>query len=161
MGSILKFERRNAPAAEPVAGTCIRKANALWLGTTRAGSGTISIAGAVGDEKPLSFAAYFESGQRSDPEELLAAAHVGCFVMNLATSLRAAGYQPTELDAQAVLTLEPDENGQSISCSELTVRARVPGVSKAEFDAIAWYAVHAGTISKALRSQITLDARLM
>lgn len=161
MGSILKFERGDGRAAEPVAGSLIRKANAVWLGTTRAGSGTISIGGAAPDEKPFTFATYFESGQRSDPEELLAAAHVGCFVMNLAVSLRAAGYKATELIAEAVLTLEPDGPGQRVSCSELTVRARVPGITKAEFDAIAWYAVHAGTISKALRSQITLDARLM
>jgi osmotically inducible protein OsmC len=161
MGSILKFERGDGRAAEPVAGRLIRKANAVWLGTTRAGSGTISIGGAVPDEKPFTFATYFESGQRSDPEELLAAAHVGCFVMNLAVSLRAAGYKATELIAEAVLILEPDGPGQRVSCSKLTVRARVPGITKAEFDAIAWYAVHAGTISKALRSQITLDARLM
>jgi lipoyl-dependent peroxiredoxin len=161
MSSVMEFARSNDHDGEPVARTVIRKANAVWLGTTRAGSGTISVGGAAPDEKPFTFATYFESGQRSDPEELLAAAHVGCFIMNLAVSLRAAGYKATELSAEVVLTLEPDGSGQRISCSALTVRARIPGVSKAEFDAIAWYAVHAGTISKALRSPITLDAKLI
>ena len=161
MGSVVKFQRGNGHDAEPVARTVIRKANAVWLGTTHSGSGTISIGGAAADEKPFTFATYFESGQRSDPEELLAAAHVSCFVMNLAVSLRTAGYKATELRADAVLTLEPDGPGHRIICSALSVRARVPGVSKAEFDAIAWYAVHAGTISKVLRAQITLDAKLI
>ena len=161
MGSVVKFARSNGHDAQPLERTVIRKANAVWLGTTRTGSGTISIGCAATDERPFTFATYFESGQRSDPEELLAAAHVGCFIMNLGVSLRTAGYKVTELSAEAVLTLEPDGPGQRISCSALTVRARVPGVTKAEFDAIAWYAVHAGTISKALRSQITLDAQLI
>jgi osmotically inducible protein OsmC len=161
MGSVVKFNRGNGHDSEPVARTVIRKANAVWRGTTRAGSGTISIGGAAPDEKPFTFATYFESGQRSDPEELLAAAHVGCFIVNMAVSLRAAGYKATELTAEAVLTLEPDGPGQRISCSGLSVRARVPGITKAEFDAIAWYAVHAGTISKTLRTQITLDAKLI
>jgi len=161
MGSIVKFARSNGHDAEPVARTVIRKANAVWLGTARACSGTISIGSAAPVEKPFTFATYFESGQRSDPEELLAAAHVGCFIMNLAVLLRTAGYKATDLSAEAVLTLEPDGPGQRISCSALTVRARVPGITKAEFDAIAWYAVHAGTISKVLRAQITLDAKLI
>lgn len=161
MGSVVKFDRGNGHHAEPVARTVIRKANAVWLGNARACSGTISIGHAAPDDKPFTFATYFESGQRSDPEELLAAAHVGCFVMNLAVSLRAAGYTATELSAEAVLTFEPDGPGRRISCSALSVRARVPGVTKSEFDAIAWYAVHAGTISKALRSQIMLDAKLI
>ena len=161
MGSVVKFERSNGHAAEPIARTLIRKANAVWLGTTRAGSGTISIGGATPDEKPFTFATYFESGQRSNPEELLAAAHAGCFILNLAVGLRAAGYTATELSVDSVLTLEPDGPGHRISCSALTLRARVPGVTKAEFEAIAWYAVPAGPVSKALRAQITLDAKLI
>jgi osmotically inducible protein OsmC len=161
MGSIVKFERSNGHAAEPIARTVIRKANAMWLGTTRAGSGTISIGGAAAGEKPFTFATYFESGQQSDPAELLAAAHAGCFIMNLAVALRAAGYSATDLSAEAVITLEPDGPGHRVSHSALTVRARVPSVTKAEFEAIAWYAVHSGPISKALRVQITLDAKLI
>ena len=161
MGSIVKFERSNGHAAESIARTVIRKANAVWLGTARAGSGTISIGGAAAGEKPLTFASYFESGQRSEPTELLAAAHAGCFIMNLAAALRAAGCAATELSAEAVITLEPDGPGHRVSHSALTVRARVPRITQAEFEAIAWYAVHTGPISKALRAQITLDAKLI
>jgi osmotically inducible protein OsmC len=161
MDSIVKFERSNGHAAEPIARTVIRKANAAWLGTTRAGSGTVSIGCAAPDEKPFTFATYFESGRRSDPAGLLAAAHAGCFIMNLAVALRAAGYTASELSAEAVVTLEPDGANHRVSRSALTVRARAPSVTQAEFEAIAWYAVHSGPISKALRAQITLDAKLI
>lgn len=161
MGSVVKFERGNGHDAEPVARTVSRKANAVWLGATRAGSGTISVGCAAPDEKPFTFATYFESGQRSDPAELLAAAHAGCFIMNLAVALRAAGYTATELSAEAVITLEPEGPGHRVSRSALTVRARAPSVTQAEFEAIACYAVHTGPISKALRAQITLDAKLI
>ena len=161
MGTIVQFGRSNGHAAESIARTLVRKANAVWLGTTRAGSGTISTGGAAADEKPFTFATYFESGQRSDPTELLAAAHAGCFIMNLAVALRTAGYTATDLSAEAVITLEPDGPDHRVSRSALTVRARVPGVAQAEFEAIGWYAVHRGPISKALRAQITLDAKLI
>ena len=118
MGSIGKLERGNGRAAESIAHTVIRKANPVWLGTTRAGSGLISIGTAVSDDKAVMFATYLESGRRSEPEELRDPAHVGCVVRNGAVSLRAAGYKSSALSAR-MLTLEADRVRLSRATSTL------------------------------------------
>ena len=102
----------------------IRKAKAVWHGTGRAGSGNLSTDSGVLAETPYSFKTRFENEKGTNPEELIAAAHAGCFTMALAFGLQAGGYTPTELTTEAAVTLEPEGQGFRISRSALTLRAR-------------------------------------
>jgi lipoyl-dependent peroxiredoxin len=97
----------------------------------------------------------------SSPEALLAAAHAECYARTLAFSLQAAGYVPTELSTEATVTREPDGPGYRISCSALILRAKVPNLSRETFETMAWHAVNNCPISKVLRAQIRLDAKLL
>ena len=92
---------------------------------------------------------------------MLAAAHAGCFTAALTFSLQAAGYTRTELSTEAVITQEPEGPGFRISCSALTLRSKVPNLTRATFDTMAWHAVNNCPISKVLRTQIRLDAKLL
>ncbi len=105
--------------------------------------------------------ARLSSGNSTNPEELLAAAHASCFTRSLARVLQAAGYTPAELSTKGVVTLEPDDGGVRVTVAALTVRAKVPNLSKAAFEAFAWQAEECSAISNALGAQITLDAALM
>jgi lipoyl-dependent peroxiredoxin len=100
----------------------IRKAKAVWHGTGRAGSGQLTSDSGVLDATPYSFKTRFESEKGTNPEELIAAAHAGCFTMALAFGLQAAGFNPTELSTEAAVTLDPDGQGFKISKSALTLR---------------------------------------
>ena len=101
----------------------IRKAKAFWRGTGRAGNGDISTDSGVLANTPYSFRTRFEGEKGTNPEELIAAAHAGCFTMALAFQLQGAGYTPTELSTEAAVTLEPEGQGFRISRSALTLRA--------------------------------------
>jgi osmotically inducible protein OsmC len=109
----------------------IRKAKAVWRGTGRAGTGHLSTDSGVLAETPYSFKTRFENEKGTNPEELIAAAHAGCFTMALAFGLQAGGYTPTELTTEAAVTLEPEGQGFRISRSALTLRAQVPNVDEA------------------------------
>src|ERR1700693_2649138 len=111
----------------------IRKAKAVWHGSGRAGSGTLSTDSGVLAETPYSFRTRFENEKGTNPEELIAAAHAGCFTMALAFQLEGAGYTPTELNTEAAVTLDPDGQGFKISRSALTLRALVPNLDEAAF----------------------------
>ena len=102
----------------------IRKAKAVWRGTGRDGSGNLSTDSGVLAATPYSFRTRFENEKGTNPEELIAAAHAGCFTMALAFQLQAAGYTPTELNTEAAVTLEPEGQGFRISRSALTLRAQ-------------------------------------
>src|SRR3981189_2642732 len=104
----------------------IRKAKAVWRGTARDGSGALSTDSGVLAETPYSFKTRFDSEKGTNPEELIAAAHAGCFTMALAFRLQRAGCTPTELSTEAVVTLDQDKEGFRISRSALTLRASVP-----------------------------------
>src|SRR6202021_3740149 len=104
----------------------IRKAKAVWRGTGRAGSGNLSTDSGVLADTPYSFSTRFESEKGTNPEELIAAAHAGCFTMALAFRLQAAGYTPTELHTEAAVSLEPEGQGFSVKRSALSLRASVP-----------------------------------
>ena len=93
----------------------IRKAKAIWRGTGRAGTGHLSTESGVLAETPYSFKTRFENEKGTNPEELIAAAHAGCFTMALAFGLQAGGYTPTELTTEAAVTLEPEGQGFRIS----------------------------------------------
>ena len=138
----------------------IRKAKAVWRGTGRDGEGDLSTDSGVLHETPYSYKTRFESGNGTNPEELLAAAHAGCFTMAVAFGLQLAGYTPTQLVTEAAVTLEPDGAGFRISRSALTLTAVVPGLDKAKFDELAAGAEKNCPVSRVLNAEITLDATL-
>jgi osmotically inducible protein OsmC len=139
----------------------IRKAKAVWRGTGRAGNGDISTESGVLAQSPYSFRTRFENEKGTNPEELIAAAHAGCFTMALAFALQGAGYTPDELATEAAVTLEPEGKGFRISRSALTLRARVPKLDAATFEKLAHEAEQNCPVSKVLRAEITLDATLV
>ena len=137
-----------------------RNGSAVWRGGLKDGKGTVSTGSGVLKETPYSFTSRFESGTGTNPEELIAAAHAGCFTMALAFQLQTAGYTPSELVTEAAVTLEPDGSGFRISRSALTLTADVPGLDKATFDQLAAGAEKNCPVSKVLNAEITLDATL-
>ena len=138
----------------------IRKARAVWRGTGRAGSGSLSTDSGVLADTPYSFKTRFESEKGTNPEELIAAAHAGCFTMALAFQLQAAGFTPSELATEAAVTLEQEGQGFRISRSALTLRAVVPNLDQAAFARFAGEAEKNCPVSKVLNATITLDATL-
>src|SRR5208282_1366931 len=110
---------------------------------------------------PYSFRTRFENEKGTNPEELVAAAHAGCFTMALAFGLQAAGFTPTELTTEAAVTLEQEGQGFRISQSALTLRAQVPNLDQAAFARIAGDAEKNCPVSKVLNAAITLDANLI
>ena len=139
----------------------IRKAKAVWRGTGRDGNGDLSTDSQTLSRTPYSYKTRFENEKGTNPEELIAAAHAGCFTMALAFALQSAGFNPTELATEAAVTLEPDgAQGFKISRSALTLRAQIPGISADKFSGLARAAEQNCPVSKVLRAEITLDARL-
>jgi osmotically inducible protein OsmC len=138
----------------------IRKAKAIWHGTGRAGNGTLSTDSGVLDNTPYSFKTRFENEKGTNPEELIAAAHAGCFTMALAFQLQGAGFTPTELSTEAAVSLEPEGQGFRIKHSALTLRATVPNLDEATFNRLAGEAEKNCPVSKVLNAEITLDAKL-
>lgn len=138
----------------------IRKAKAVWRGTGRAGSGDLSTDSEALSKTPYSFKTRFENEKGTNPEELIAAAHAGCFTMALAFQLQAAGFTPTELSTEAAVSLDPDGPGFKISRSALTLRASVPNLDQATFARLAKDAEQNCPVSKVLKAEISLDAKL-
>jgi len=132
----------------------------VWRGTGRDGSGGLSTDSGVLAETPYSFKTRFDSEKGTNPEELIAAAHAGCFTMALAFRLQRAGYTPTELSTEAAVTLEQDDAGFRISRSALTLRAQVPNLDDDAFARMASDAEKNCPVSKILKTEITLDAKL-
>ena len=132
-----------------------RKGNAVWQGDLMAGKGTVQV-GAGRIELPYSFSSRFESGVGSNPEELIAAAHSGCFSMKLAFVLNAAGFTADHIETTCTVTLEAG----AITESRLVVQARVPGMEQARFAECAEDAKANCPVSKVLNAAITLEAIL-
>ena len=139
----------------------IRKAKAVWHGTGRAGGSSLSTDSGILAQTPYSFRTRFENEKGTNPEELIAAAHAGCFTMALAFGLQAAGFTPTELNTEAAVTLEPEGQDFRISKSVLTLRAQVPNLDEAQFTRLAGDAEKNCPVSKVLNATITLDAKLI
>jgi osmotically inducible protein OsmC len=139
----------------------IRKAKAIWRGTGRAGDGNLTTDSGVLDNTPYSFRTRFENEKGTNPEELIAAAHAGCFTMALAFQLQGAGFTPTELATDAAVSLDPEGQGFRISRSALTLRANVPNLDQATFFRLAGEAEKNCPVSKVLNAAITLDAKLV
>jgi lipoyl-dependent peroxiredoxin len=139
----------------------IRKAKAVWRGTGRTGGGKLSTESGVLVETPYSFRTRFENEKGTNPEELIAAAHAGCFSMTLAFVMEGAGCTPTELNVEAAVTIEPEGQGFRISHSALTLRAKVPGLDEVAFARMVGDAEKNCPVSKVLNAAITLDAKLI
>ena len=137
-----------------------RSASAMWNGDLKSGNGTISTDSGVLSNTQYSFSTRFENAAGTNPEELIAAAHAGCFTMALAFGLQLAGFTPDELSTEAAITLEPEGKGFKISKSALTLRAKVPNLDDAGFAKIAGEAEKNCPVSKVLNAAITLDAKL-
>jgi lipoyl-dependent peroxiredoxin len=138
----------------------IRKANAVWRGTGRDGAGDLTTGSGVLNGTAYSYKTRFEDEPGTNPEELLAAAHAGCFTMALAFALQQAGLTPLELKTEAAVSLDPADGGFKISKSALTLRAKIPGLDDAKFQELAKGAEQNCPISKVLNAEITLDAKL-
>lgn len=138
----------------------IRKANAVWNGGGKDGSGRLTSASGVLADTAYGFKTRFENEPGTNPEELIAAAHAGCFSMALAFGLQAAGFTAEEIRTEAAVSLEPDGQGFRITRSALVLRARIPGIEEAQFRAIAEGAEKNCPVSKVLNAEITLDAAL-
>ena len=138
----------------------IRKANAVWRGTGRDGAGDLTTASGVLNGTAYSYKTRFEDEPGTNPEELIAAAHAGCFTMALAFALQQAGITPLELSTEAAVSLDPDGAGFKISRSALTLRAKIPGLDDAKFQELAKGAEQNCPVSKVLNAEITLDAKL-
>jgi osmotically inducible protein OsmC len=137
-----------------------RTATAKWQGDLKSGKGSVSTASGVLSSTAYSFHSRFEDGQGTNPEELLAAAHAGCFTMALSNQLGKAGLKPENLETKCTITLEQKEGGFAITSSHLELRARVPGASKDAFDEAANAAKAGCPVSKLYHTTITLDAQL-
>ena len=140
-----------------------RKATAVWRGAGADGTGELTTTSGVLSNTPYSAAARFKNEDGTagtNPEELIAAAHAGCFNMALAFGLAGAGFPPEELSTDAVVTIEQEGVHWKVASSALTLRARVPGLDQAKFDEIAAVAKANCPISRVLNAEITLDATL-
>ena len=137
-----------------------RKANARWQGTAKEGSGTLTTQSGTLTDTPYSFVARFGDGKGTNPEELIAAAHAGCFTMALSFGLNNAGFTADAIDTEAQLTLDQVQGGFAITSIHLTTRARVPNIDAAKFNEVAASAKANCPVSKVLNATITLDASL-
>ena len=140
--------------------TIKRNASAHWTGTGKEGKGAITTQSGVLSDTPYSFSRRFGDEKGTNPEELIAAAHAGCFTMALALALSGAGKPPESLDTKADVSLEQVEGGWKIAAVALTLKAKVPGLTKDEFIKLAETAKANCPVSKVLNATITLDAVL-
>ncbi len=136
-----------------------RFATANWQGTGKEGKGILSSQSTVLNKTQYSFGSRFEEGVGTNPEELIAAAHAGCFSMKLSFNLTGAGFVPENIDTKCDITLDPAKG--EITLSHLTLSAKVPGISKEKFDELVADAKANCPISKLLNTTITLEATLV
>jgi len=137
-----------------------RKASAVWRGDLKTGEGTISTESGTLKEAQYSFGTRFENGVGTNPEELIAAAHAGCFSMAFSAELGKAGITPESIATTATITMEKTDAGFSVTQSHLDVTAKVPGQDKAKVLEIANAAKAGCPISRLLKANITMEAQL-
>ena len=135
----------------------IRTANAVWNGNLKEGNGTINVESGLFKDAPYNFSKRFENEKGTNPEELIAAAHAGCFAMKLSFALQAMNITADSLDVDAEVTLE---NG-SVTSSALRLRAKIPGITEQQFKEATEDAKLNCPISKLLKADISLDASLV
>lgn len=134
---------------------------AAWQGGLKDGKGAISTKSGALKDYPYGFAARFEGQPGTNPEELIGAAHAGCFTMALSLILGEAGFTADQMDTRAEITLVKQEGGFAITKSALTLRAKIPGIDDARFQELAGLAEKNCPVSKLLKCEITLDAALV
>jgi len=137
-----------------------RKASAIWKGGLKDGKGAVSSASGVLNNTPYSFSTRFENVPGTNPEELIAAAHAGCFSMALSGQLGAANLTASSIETSATLTMEKLDSGWTITAVHLDVVAQVPGADSAAFQKAAENAKAGCPVSKLLKANITMNARL-
>lgn len=137
-----------------------RKGSAVWRGGLKDGRGSVSTASGVLDDTQYSFSTRFEDGKGTNPEELIAAAHAGCFSMALSGQLGKAGLTAERIATTASVSLEKSDAGFSITAVHLDVRAKVPDADRSAFDQAAADAKAGCPVSRLLNATITMDAKL-
>lgn len=137
-----------------------RKASAVWKGGLKDGKGMVSSASGVLSNTPYSFTTRFENTPGTNPEELIAAAHAGCFSMALSAQLGAANLTPESINTSATLTMDKLDAGWTITAVHLDVTAKVPGASTEAFNKAAQDAKAGCPVSRVLNAKITMDAKL-
>ncbi|MBS0191842.1 MAG: OsmC family protein [Phycisphaerales bacterium] len=140
--------------------TIKRTAQAEWNGSIKEGSGSLSAPGGALKNTPYSFSSRFENANGTNPEELIAAAHAGCFTMALSFIMSNAGIKPSKLATTATLSMEQVDQGWQISAIHLDVSGYVPGIDAARFQQLAAEAKANCPVSKVLNAKITMDAKL-
>ncbi len=138
-----------------------RTGSAQWKGGLKDGRGAITTLSGALDAYPYGFASRFEGMKGTNPEELIGAAHAGCFTMALSMILGEAGFTADEMNTTAQVTLEQDTGGFSITTIALTLRAKIPNIDDAKFQEITAKAKAGCPVSKVLKANITLDAKLI
>ena len=138
-----------------------RNASAVWKGGLKNGKGMISTESGVLSDAQYSFTTRFEQGKGTNPEELIAAAHAGCFSMALSNELGNAGLTPESIRTTATVTLEKTDAGFAIPAVHLTLEAKVPGADRGTFAQLADRAKTGCPVSKLFKADITLDATLL
>ena len=136
------------------------KSNAVWKGDLKSGKGTLDTTSSALKGVPYTFQSRFEGADGTNPEELLAAAHAGCFSMALSMILGEAGHAPESIDTKATVTLDEDGDGFAIKTSHLDVTAVVPGISDEDFQDAAGKAKGGCPLSKVLNADVTMSASL-
>ena len=138
-----------------------RTASAVWQGSLKTGKGTLTAPGGALKNTEYSFGSRFESGAGTNPEELIAAAHAGCFAMALSAELGKAGFTPDRLEATAEVSLDNvPPAGWTVTASHLVLTAKIPGIDRAKFEEIAAAAKAGCPISRLLKAAITMTAKL-
>jgi len=139
-----------------------RTASAVWKGSLKTGKGALSVPGGALKNTEYSFGSRFESGAGTNPEELIAAAHSGCFAMALSAILGEAGITPDQLDVTAEVSLDNvPPAGWTVTKSHLVLKARIPGIDAAKFAELTAKAKAGCPISRLLKAEVTLDATLV
>ncbi len=137
-----------------------RKGSAVWRGGLKDGKGIVSTDSGVLANTQYSFSTRFEDGKGTNPEELIAAAHAGCFSMALSAQLGGAGITPEQIQTTATVSLDKTDGGFAITAIHLDVVAKIPGGDKQAFETAANNAKTGCPVSKVLNAPITMDARL-
>jgi len=137
-----------------------RSASAVWKGGLKDGKGSISTQSGVLENTQYSFSTRFEDGKGTNPEELIAAAHAGCFSMALSAQLNNAGKTAESIQTEAMVTLDKTEAGFTITAVHLKVRAKVPGATPPDFQQAAEAAKAGCPVSRVLKATITMEAKL-
>ena len=138
-----------------------RSAQAHWSGDLKTGAGSVSMASGTLSNTPYSFHSRFEQGKGTNPEELLAAAHAGCFTMALSAQLAGVGLKADSLDTTCTITLEQKDGGFAITESHLELTAKIPGATQQAFDTATQAAKAGCPVSKLYNTNITLTAHLV